>query len=494
MRNVRLHLEELEARNLLSVFTPAQIRHVYGFDQLSFTNGRVQADGSGQTIAIVEAFHDPKIVGDLHYFDWIFGLPDPPKFTQVNQRGGTTFASVNPAWALETALDIEWAHAIAPKANIMLVEADSANFNDLIAAVSFARYQPGVVVVSMSWGSPEFSYEAAYDAYFTTPPGHIGGSGLPGGITFVASSGDNGAGTSYPAVSPNVLAIGGTALTLSAAGGYGSEIAWSDSGGGVSLYESKPSFQMSLVGNMRSTPDVSLNGDPYTGYYIYDTVPYWNNSGWFQDAGTSAGAPQWAALIALADQGRALVGKGSLSNAQSLIYSLPAGDFRDIVSGSNGYAAGLGYDLVTGRGTPRANLIVQHLLGLGRLSVAPVMARGTLSVHSPSAHALIAEATVGADIGGTLVNEGFPEEGIVFGNIEEDPPVAGRHSQSIYLQANETWKSLEPMDYFRGESTGLIAKTSATGVSLDLSNDPALGLLPSNDDSLRLFLPRQMKR
>lgn len=391
MRNVCLHLEELEARNLLSIFTPAQIRHAYGFDQLSFANGRVQADGSGQTIAIIEAFHDPKIVGDLHYFDWVFGLPGPPKFMQVDQRGGTTFTSVNPAWALETALDVEWAHAIAPKANILLVEADSASFSDLLVAVNFARYQPGVVVVSMSWGSPEFSYEAAYDAYFTTPVGHIGGSGLPGGITFVASSGDIGAGTGYPAVSPNVLAVGGTSLTLTSGGGYGSEMAWNSSGGGVSLYESKPSYQMAIAGGRRTTPDVSLNGNPYTGYYIYDTVPYWGNSGWFQDAGTSAGAPQWAALIAIADQGRAIMGKGSLGNVQSLMYSLPAGDFRDIVSGSNGYAAGLGYDLVTGRGTPRANLIVQHLLGVGTLSVPPKMARGTMSVHSPSAHALFAE-------------------------------------------------------------------------------------------------------
>ena len=79
MQTVHLQLEELETRNLLSVFTPAQIRHAYGFDQLSFANGRVHADGSGQTIAIVEAFHDPKIASDLHYFDWIFGLPDPSR-------------------------------------------------------------------------------------------------------------------------------------------------------------------------------------------------------------------------------------------------------------------------------------------------------------------------------------------------------------------------------------------------------------------------------
>src|SRR5207249_4469805 len=280
---------------------------------------------------------------------------------------------------------------MAPRADILLVEADSANINDLLAAVNFARHQPGVVVVSMSWGSREFSYESSYDAYFTTPAGHIGGSGLPGGITFVASSGDSGAGTSYPAVSPNVLAVGGTSLTIGPGGSYGSEKAWSGSGGGVSLYESKPSFQMALLGSMRSTPDVALNGDPYTGYYIYDTVPYWGISGWFQDAGTSAAAPQWSALIALADQGRALTGKGSLGNAQALIYSLPASNFHDITAGSSGYAAGRGYDLVTGRGTPIANLVVQHLIGLGTLTVLPVMARGSATNSSLQPQAFLAE-------------------------------------------------------------------------------------------------------
>jgi subtilase family serine protease len=364
---VRLYLEPLEARDLPSVFTPAQIRHAYGFDQITFNNGHVKADGSGQTIAIVEAFHDPRIASDLHYFDWIFGLPDPPNFMQVNQRGGPTFPAVNPAWALETALDVEWAHAVAPRANILLVEADSATMTDLLAAVNYARYQPGVVVVSMSWGSPEFSHETAYDPYFTTPAGHSG-------ITFVASSGDTGGGTSYPAVSPNVLAVGGTSLSVSPFGNYLSETAWSGSGGGVSLYETKPSFQLGVPAGRRATPDVALNADPYTGNYIYDTVAYAGIAGWFQDAGTSAGAAEWAGLIALADQGRALSGRGSLSNAQALLYYLPASDFHDITTGSNGYAAGPGFDFVTGRGTPIAPLIVQHLLGWGTLTVLPVMA------------------------------------------------------------------------------------------------------------------------
>jgi subtilase family serine protease len=390
MQRTRLHLEELEGRNLLSVFTPAQIRHAYGFDQLSFANGKVAADGSGQTIAIIEAYHDPKIASDLHYFDWTFGLPDPPRFTQVNQRGGTVFPATSPIWALETAMDVEWAHAIAPRANILLVEADSSNWSDLLAAVNYARYQPGVVAVSMSWGSVEFPFEATYDAYFTTSAGHIGGSGLPGGITFVASSGDGGAGTSYPAVSPNVLAVGGTTLTVGPWGNYVSEKAWSQSSGGISLYESKPAFQFGVAGGKRSTPDVALNGDPNTGYYIYDTVTNAGITGWFQNGGTSAGAPQWAALIALADQGRALMGRGSLGNAQAFIYRLPASDFHDITKGSNGYVAGLGYDLVTGRGTPNAKLVVQHLVGMGTLTVLPVMARSMGTSLATPAHAFSA--------------------------------------------------------------------------------------------------------
>jgi subtilase family serine protease len=390
MQRTRLHLEELEERNLLSVFTPAQIRHAYGFDQLSFANGKVQADGSAQTIAIIEAYHDPKIASDLHYFDRTFGLPDPPKFTQANQHGGAVFPATSPIWALETAMDVEWAHAIAPRANILLVEADSANWSDLLAAVNYARYQPGVVAVSMSWGSVEFPFEASYDAYFTTPAGHIGGSGLPGNITFVASSGDSGAGTSYPAVSPNVLAVGGTTLTIGPWGNYVSEKAWNQSSGGISLYESKPAFQLGVAGGKRSTPDVALNGDPNTGYYIYDTVTYAGITGWFQYGGTSAGAPQWAALIALADQGRALMGRGSLGNAQAFIYRLPATDFHDITKGSNGYAAGLGYDLVTGRGTPNAKFVVQHLVGMGTLTVLPVMARSNVANISLPAQVFLA--------------------------------------------------------------------------------------------------------
>ena len=162
-------------------YTPAQIRQAYGINQISFNYGTVTGDGSGTTIAIIDAYNDPNIANDLHQFDLQFGLPDPA-LTKVNQTGGTTLPAANAGWITEIALDVEWAHAIAPGANILLVEANSASFSDLFTAVNYARHATGVVAVSMSWGGGEFSSESTFDSYFTTPSGH-------GGVTFVASSG-----------------------------------------------------------------------------------------------------------------------------------------------------------------------------------------------------------------------------------------------------------------------------------------------------------------
>src|SRR5262249_28082549 len=138
--------------------TPAQIRHAYGFYQITFNNGTLVGDGAGKTIAIVDAYHDPQIANDPHQFDLRFGLPDPT-FTKVNQSGGTTMPAANGGWASEIALDVEWAHAIAPKANILLVEANSNSYANLFAAATYAAKQPNVVAVSMSFGGGEFSGE-----------------------------------------------------------------------------------------------------------------------------------------------------------------------------------------------------------------------------------------------------------------------------------------------------------------------------------------------
>jgi subtilase family serine protease len=339
-------------------YTPTQIRLAYGINQTSAT-------GAGQTIAIVDAYHDPNITSDAATFNTKYGLQQfggtGPSLTVHPMASGIKTDS---GWAGETSLDVEWAHAVAPGANILLVEAPSATYSSLLSAVSYAASQPGVVAVSMSWGGSEFASESAYDTTFTTPSGHIGGSGKPGGVTFTASSGDNGAwfGPLYPSVSPNVLAVGGTSLYLNSNGTYRSESGWSGSGGGFSSYESEPPYQKGVQNSgARTTPDVSYNANPNTGFMIYDTVPYQGHSGFFPVGGTSAGAPQWAGIMALTDEVRAANGKGSLGNAQSAVYNLPSSDFHDVTSGSNGYSATPGYDLVTGLGSPIVNKVVADL-------------------------------------------------------------------------------------------------------------------------------------
>jgi subtilase family serine protease len=343
-------------------FSPAQISQAYGFNQIRFNNGTVAGDDQGQTIAIVDAYNQPNIAGDLQTFDATYDLPSPPSFTVVNQSGGASLPSANTTWGLEESLDVEWAHAMAPKANILLVEANSNGWSDLLAAVDYARNQPNVSVVSMSWGGSEFSGEPFYDSYFTTPAGHQG-------VTFVASTGDSGSAGApeSPSTSPGVLAVGGTNLYLDANNNWSSETAWSGSGGGISAYESQPGYQKGVVtqtSTRRAVPDVAYDASSATPFAVYDTSSY---GGWLQVFGTSAGAPQWAALVAIADQGRALAGEGSLDGAtQTLpdIYALPGSAFHDITSGSNGaYSAGPGYDLVTGRGSPVANLVVAGLVG-----------------------------------------------------------------------------------------------------------------------------------
>jgi hypothetical protein len=377
---VVLRLEELEPRSLLSAgplagwaavplsqaplpvaaptagsgyfaFTPAQIRHAYGFDQLPL-------DGAGQTIAIVDAYDDPNIAWDLQTFDRAVGLPDPPSFQKV-KLGAPAF---NPAWAGEIALDVEWAHAIAPGAKILLVEANSAGGWDLLSAVDYARRMPGVSVVSMSWGSGEYYYEGYFDGYFATPYGHAP-------VAFVASAGDTGAwyGASWPAVSPNVLAVGGTSLYLDASGNYYVEAAWSLGGAGLSPYLLQPAYQRGFQPWwVRSIPDVSYDANPATGFYVYDSAPnVYGQTGWFAYGGTSAGAPQWAALVALADEGRAWLGKAPLGNLGPAVYALPSYDFHDITLGANPWPAGPGFDYATGRGTPYADRVVWGLAYTG---------------------------------------------------------------------------------------------------------------------------------
>jgi hypothetical protein len=351
-------------------YTPSQISQAYGTNLITFAGG-IQGNGAGETIAIVDAYDDPNIVSstapgfstsDLHVFEAQYNLLPDPGFTKVNQTGGSAMPVADSNWSVEISLDVEWARAVAPAAKILLVEASTNNFSDLLTAVQYAASRPGVVAVSMSWGGTDFSGEQSYDSYFVPP------SSNPG-VVFVASTGDTAAPPVYPGTSPNVLGIGGTTLNLTTQNNWSSETGWAGSGGGISV-EAQPAYQKGIVTQSttyRTSPDVSIVADPNTGLSIYDSYQF---SGWTVIGGTSCGAPQWAALVAIADQGRALDGETALAGPTQLLPLLyqfvPASDFHDITggtsSGTPNYSASQGYDLVTGRGTPKENLIVSALV------------------------------------------------------------------------------------------------------------------------------------
>ncbi len=410
--------------------SPTAVRQAYGFNQVQF--GAVAGDGSGQTIAVVDAYTDPSIAADLHMFNQQFGLPDS-KLIQVNQRGGTALPGMDPAgpgnsWAMETSLDVEWAHAAAPGATIVLVLANSDSDANLAAAVNEARNYPGVSAVSISWGSTETKSNLNDNSAYTTPAGHTA-------VTFVVASGDNGAFDSmgsvknvdYPAASPNVLAVGGTKLTVDGAGNYLAESAWGDgarsgmdggSGGGMSAYQLQPSWQRGVVTQTttkRALPDVSIDGDPASGVAVVDSYDSPSNP-WMKIGGTSLGAPLWAGIVAIANQGRALSGKGTLDGTQTLsaVYAAPATFFHDIVSGNTGYAATAGFDLATGRGTPIAQQLVPFMASYGSVGAKarPVATPtiGTVAVTKSTGNHVTLTAMNVQDAGGALKTVKFYRE------------------------------------------------------------------------------------
>jgi subtilase family serine protease len=342
-----------------TAYAPVEIRHGYGFDQIA-------NQGAGEIIGIVDAYDDPNAESDLAVFDKQFQLPSCTTsngcFRKIYSAGHKP--AVNKNWTMETALDIEWAHAIAPHAVILLVEANSNNLNDLFEGVDVAVRQ-GASVVSMSWTATEFNGENSYDHHFAE-----------NGVTFVAAAGDNGTGAAYPASSPDVIGVGGTTLILSVGGAYSTETAWSGSGGGISRFEWEPLFQAELPipddgQGLRGAPDVAYGADPAHGYSVYNTVVPSGPGGWFQVGGTSAGTPQWAALFAIANSMRAAARKARLSGTNSVLYGLGKtdlkGNYHSVTTGKNGACGAVcdaqsGYDFITGLGSPNAKALVSALV------------------------------------------------------------------------------------------------------------------------------------
>jgi subtilase family serine protease len=334
-------------------------------------------NGTGQKVAIVDVPGDPNMQASINTFDTQYGLPATTLNIQYPD-GPPSF--YDPTWASETAMDVEAVHTIAPGAGIVLLYDDV----DLMNAIDYVATNHLATIVSNSWGyacgsswCSDTQLNQEYPGLISNVDGRLSVDAAQG-LTILFASGDEGArpdgstlGTEFPASDPNVLAVGGTDLTLTGCGsstcsGYGSETGWSGSSGGYSGYFTEPSWQSSTIGSKsgRAVPDVSMVGQG-GAFWVYSTASDrctrgGNSAGWFGCGGTSLSTPLWAGFLAIALQIR---GGGSFGNIDPLMYQVAssssyASTFHDITSGSNnGYSARMGWDEVTGWGTPIANVL-----------------------------------------------------------------------------------------------------------------------------------------
>ncbi len=330
-------------------YDPSYLQSAYDVASAAAADG----GGVGQIVALVDAYNDPNIAGDLAYYRSYFGLPACAAgtvsagatscvFEKVSQTGSTSsYPSGNSSWGVEESLDVEMVSAICPNCQILLVEANSNSLSDLGAAVNEA-VSLGANVVSNSYGGSEYSSETSDSLTYYDHPG----------VAVVASSGDNGYGVEFPAASPYVTAVGGTSLTQLTNTGTrdGSETAWSGAGAGCSAYEPKPSWQKDTGCANRTVADVSAVADPNTGVWVYDT---YGNSGWAIYGGTSVASPIIASFYALAANP---LSSGGVPAAYA--YASPS-VLYDVTSGSDGSCSATylctavaGYDGPTGLGTP----------------------------------------------------------------------------------------------------------------------------------------------
>ena len=379
---------DVTASALITTYTPAQIRAAYSMPVLPkfgtvLTKSQAAEMGAGQTIYVVDALHDPNIIAELAAFNTRFELPacttkvvtsyplaapssNTCDFSVVysTPAGGITAYApqYNAGWATEIALDVQWAHATAPLARIVLIEAPDTSVDSMISAIKLATAM-GPGIVSMSFGAPEGRWSQSLDSAFDTSS-----------MIYFAATGDRGVEVQWPSVSSKVIAVGGT--TLSFAGtSQRTESSWNGTGGGTSMYTSIPGYQTSLTGlssTKRSVADVSFNADPNSGQYVAIITPSSKTTSWISVGGTSLATPQWAGIMAVTNAVRINSDKAPIyTGVHSTLYSLStanyATSFYDVITGANGTCASCtsrkGYDIASGLGTPNVNQLVEVLTG-----------------------------------------------------------------------------------------------------------------------------------
>ncbi len=371
---------------------PRQIWRFYNLES-------VKNMGEGQTIALIGSHHDPTMERDLAIFSQRFGLPlcsvKNGCFRQIDipdaEEPGATEGG---AYSYLESMDVEWAHAIAPKAKIMLVEGPRSTWQNYLAGVD-AAVANGATVVSLSLAEPQ---RPEHKQMYLDGNKHF----LDTRASYVASGGDHAHTARWPASSPDVVGVGGTTIKTDETGARLGETAWKSrpagdryigTGGGLSLAETEPQAQIAFgipndPNKMRGTPDVSYYASSRTGIAVYDSnvSAKTGESGWRQGGGTSAGAPQWAGLLAVANSMRAAAGKvplskfdgkefgkGTLAALYTVAKTTPDA-FYDITEGSNRWGdgdkcgteceAGPGYDYLTGLGSPNAAVLLKALAEL----------------------------------------------------------------------------------------------------------------------------------
>lgn len=478
----------------VTTYTPAQIRVAYKLPSLPSSWTGLSASqaaqmGAGQTIYIVDAKHDPNAAAELAAFSQTFGLPTCTttaiatsatlplasastsgcQFAQVYSSGSAMTATAptyDASWASEIALDVQWAHATAPLARIVLIEAPDASTNSLLGAVNLANAM-GAGTVSMSFGTTEGSWTSSVDSAFASA-----------NMTYLAATGDSGASVEWPSVSSKVLAVGGTTLN-SYTSSARSEVAWSSTGGGISQYTAVPSYQTSSVPGLgsqtyRNVADVAFNANPYTGQYVAIIPANSSTVTWYSVGGTSLATPQWAGIVAVTNAVRAQSSLGPIGLVQNLLYPAASASnffttiFNDITSGSNGsYSAHAYYDQPTGLGTPNVSSFLQLASGSNSATQAPVVTPITVNGVVGSALSFSMAVTASNSVSWALANQ---PSGMTIGSaglISWPSPSAGTYSVAVTATDSVTHQSGSAVAtvVVTRPSAPVITSTSVTGQS-----------------------------